>query len=103
MWWCLFDLQDGRCACCPAPAQSIDHDHRTGAVRGLLCISCNRREPECADAEQRCAYRHFRCLRAYRQAPPAAGLGWIRLGPEKFRHRADSERPNPSLGSGFLF
>jgi hypothetical protein len=39
--------QGGGCALCgraPAPGRQldIDHDHRTGAVRGLVCNSCNQ-------------------------------------------------------------
>jgi hypothetical protein len=46
----LFQLQGGRCAICGRRPQTkrlaVDHDHATGAVRGLLCASnengCNR-------------------------------------------------------------
>ena len=40
--------QGGRCALCLRPDNlpyahfAIDHDHRTGAFRGLLCTQCNR-------------------------------------------------------------
>lgn len=40
----LFDRQSGRCAICRdelVDVPHIDHDHATGAVRGLLCFTCN--------------------------------------------------------------
>jgi hypothetical protein len=42
----LLRSQEGQCAVCqrsPKPGQRlvVDHDHHTGAVRGLLCSSCN--------------------------------------------------------------
>jgi hypothetical protein len=42
----LVDRQDGLCAICHQPpsddrALHIDHNHETGAIRGLLCFSCN--------------------------------------------------------------
>ena len=39
----LIERQNGLCAIegCGADANRIDHDHKTGKVRGLLCHSCN--------------------------------------------------------------
>lgn len=43
----LLEEQDGVCAICgdECPIHehlSVDHDHETGEVRGLLCAHCNR-------------------------------------------------------------
>lgn len=44
----LWNLQSGRCAICldrladdESRTTHVDHDHKTGAVRGLLCSYCN--------------------------------------------------------------
>lgn len=38
----MCEAQGGVCAICrTAPAVHVDHDHRTGEVRGMLCFSCN--------------------------------------------------------------
>ncbi len=43
----LLAEQDGRCAICrratgETKRLAVDHDHRTGEIRGLLCSICNR-------------------------------------------------------------
>jgi hypothetical protein len=47
----MLEAQDNKCALCKEPEQtirrgkvqllSVDHDHITGKVRGLLCMQCN--------------------------------------------------------------
>lgn len=44
----IYEEQGGRCAICRRATGagkkklSVDHDHKTGVVRGLLCLPCNR-------------------------------------------------------------
>ena len=44
-WQAVFDLQDGKCAICGNEqldrSIALDHDHKTGKARGLLCKRCN--------------------------------------------------------------
>ena len=47
----MFAAQDGVCAICGQPERngsclSIDHNHKTGIIRGLLCRSCKGDSPE---------------------------------------------------------
>ncbi len=45
--WEMYRNQDGKCAICRTSVpfcekpSNIDHDHKTGKVRGILCESCN--------------------------------------------------------------
>jgi hypothetical protein len=47
-WEALFERQGRKCAICPSTSPRAkrgwhtDHDHGTGAVRGILCGPCNR-------------------------------------------------------------
>lgn len=47
------EAQGGGCALCGAKPKNrrldVDHDHRTGEVRGLLCHRCNRALPTWVD------------------------------------------------------
>lgn len=59
--------QAGACAMCSARPQRllVDHCHRTGLVRGLLCTSCNTAE----------GLQSAPSFVAYRGRPPAVMLG----------------------------
>lgn len=76
-WWRLHDIQDGTCATCSAPAYAIDHDHHTGLVRGLLCVSCNKREGTCRRRAQEGTHPGRPCFQPYWDDPPAAPLRWM--------------------------
>ncbi len=52
-WEKMYELQKGKCPVCTKPiykpqnkygkrAAPVDHDHKTGRVRGLTCYRCNR-------------------------------------------------------------
>lgn len=53
----MLEVQGGRCAICrrlPREGQAlrVDHDHRTGRVRGLLCFTCNAALGQLHDAPE---------------------------------------------------
>jgi len=51
----LLEAQGGHCALCPNVPKTrrlhVDHDHKTGEIRGLLCYRCNRALPHYVTAE----------------------------------------------------
>lgn len=40
-WDKMFQEQKGKCKLCSNKARVVDHNHKTGQVRGLLCDGCN--------------------------------------------------------------
>ena len=65
----LRKIQGGRCGACGLPGLKLylDHDHETGATRGLLCAGCNLAEGRGAAVDG---------LAAYIESPPAVRFGW---------------------------
>ena len=52
----LLASQGGGCAICGRPdADNVDHDHKTGRVRGILCFNCNVAIGHVAEDEDRLA------------------------------------------------
>lgn len=86
----VYQAQAGQCAICPKALRhpdddesngvtpNIDHDHKSGVVRGLLCAYCNRyrigreRDPEM-----------FANAAAYLRFPPAVAVLGERVVPPK--------------------
>jgi len=73
----LYAVQGGVCAICGPRAKGIskrlavDHDHATGAVRGLCCTACNRLLGHARDSAE-----FFERAAEYLRNPPAKRFGW---------------------------
>jgi hypothetical protein len=94
----LLRRQGGRCAICRAKPKSkrlaVDHDHKSGAVRGLLCSRCNHDLLGSAWDSLAMAT----ALWHYMNTPPASGV-W--LPPEDAPPlEVASGAVRPSAGSG---
>lgn len=75
----VLEFQDGKCAICRRPPGNVrlavDHDHKTGLVRGLVCWQCNSALAKLGD----CAERAKRAW-LYLDIPPFTQV----LGEERF-------------------
>jgi hypothetical protein len=70
----LYALQGGTCAICKRATGktrrlSVDHDHKTGKVRGLLCRPCNSMLGHARDEREM-----FKRAYMYLTNPPAGRL-----------------------------
>src|SRR6266700_2269128 len=68
----LLSRQDGKCAICGRPESDfkyglhIDHNHKTGEILGLLCITCNRALGLFENTQERfLAYFEYACTGVY--------------------------------------
>lgn len=83
----IFEAQAGLCAICLRPPEngknlSVDHDHESGVVRGLLCFYCNRHRLGNTTLAQ--AQR----MASYLQSPPAVQALGARQVPEHMKKPA---------------
>ena len=112
LWDIIHAYQHGVCASCGLPQKSgkrlaLDHSHKTGVVRGLLCSTCNRLlgRIERTYAKGVDIVKILDNLAAYlRESPATKALGReIRTFPGRFgtkRHRkylADQKHPSRGL------
>ena len=83
----LLALQGGVCAICKSPpkkqALGVDHDHKSGYVRGLLCFRCNHKllPPSGEDPAR------LDRAAAYLRNPPAEQVVGKVIAPAKPRRR----------------
>lgn len=80
----LIEFQGGGCVCMEwtgyngnSRSLSIDHDHKTGVVRGALCKHCNDLLGRVRDDP-----RYFQRMVSYLENPPAVRLFGERIAPE---------------------
>jgi hypothetical protein len=85
VWDTLLLFQEGRCGIRgeATPDLLLDHDHRTGAIRGLLCQKCNNLVGQFENGQLSSEYQLTNqglgdLVEAYLANPPARG---IRLAP----------------------
>lgn len=73
----LLEEQDGKCAICQNKPKkqrlAVDHDHKTGLIRGLLCTRCNHKLLGSAKDNIEVLKRAV----SYLENPPASDKKWV--------------------------
>lgn len=82
-YWAIHKAQGGKCAICRRATGarkklSVDHCHKTGMVRGLLCQKCNRD----VLGHLRDEIEAFERGIVYLTSPPAVGVIGVRITPD---------------------
>lgn len=72
-WKTIFEYQGQVCAICKKTSKywHVDHNHKTGLVRGILCSQCNRALGKCEDPRWKWSYRELYRASLYLDNPPA--------------------------------
>lgn len=88
----MFESQNKCCAICKRPPKNmrlaVDHNHKTGQIRGLICWICNRTLGMFHDDLDR-----FTVLMKYIQEPPAVNVIGLRFG--RKGRTTKRKTPNP--------
>lgn len=90
----ILAAQGHKCPVCEKELSGIsnpvDHDHKTGVVRGILCTYCNRRRVA-QHTDWEIVYRMYRYLKDH---PARRVVGSRRVPPKKPKRRSSaSSRP----------
>ena len=92
----ILRFQGGVCAICGLPPKSVrlsvDHNHKTGLVRGLLCWQCNKFVLAMFDKRRIDPRRLYDYIT---RSPASAALGaprYGRIGPTEKRRRKSTKR-----------
>ena len=82
-YWAIYEAQGGVCAICQRAngkvrRLAVDHDHKTGMIRGALCRTCNRQ----ILGHSRDEIEFFERAAQYLRYPPAVSVIGERIAPE---------------------
>lgn len=82
-YWAIYEAQGGVCAICQRAngkvrRLAVDHDHKTGMIRGALCRTCNRQ----ILGHSRDEIEFFERAAKYLRYPPAVSVIGERIAPD---------------------